>query len=96
MTSPGSELHRWAEEYRGSDLAVLTDPQVRRAVEDRASCSPRWLAPTSMAGKRSRPGQHDFPGSGQSFSDGVRAAHVDEYRLQWSLRPTIRRYTRQA
>lgn len=33
ITGPDSTPYRWAEEYRRSDLAVLTDPEVREAVE---------------------------------------------------------------
>ncbi len=33
ITGPDSIPYRWAEEYRRSDLAVLTDPEVREAVE---------------------------------------------------------------
>ncbi len=35
MTSPGAENYAWANEYRPSDLAVLTSPEVRRAIERR-------------------------------------------------------------
>jgi len=33
VTTPESPVYRWAQEYRASDLEVLTDPEVRRAVE---------------------------------------------------------------
>lgn len=35
LTTPESPVYRWAEEYRASDLAVLTDPDVKAAVQDR-------------------------------------------------------------
>lgn len=31
---PGSDTYRWAEEYRLSDQAVVTDPEIRRAIDD--------------------------------------------------------------
>ena len=34
ITRPGSIPFRWAEEYRRTDLEVLTDPEVRRRVDD--------------------------------------------------------------
>jgi hypothetical protein len=34
ITAPTSEPWRWAEEYRASDLATLTDPEVRRRIDD--------------------------------------------------------------
>jgi predicted glycoside hydrolase/deacetylase ChbG (UPF0249 family) len=34
ITAPSSEPWRWAEEYRASDLATLTDPEVRRRIDD--------------------------------------------------------------
>lgn len=33
ITRPGSDTFRWAEEYRRSDLEVLTHPEVRAAVD---------------------------------------------------------------
>ena len=33
LTSPGSLVYPWAEEYRASDLETLTDPEVRRTIE---------------------------------------------------------------
>lgn len=33
LTSPGSPVYPWAEEYRASDLETLTDPEVRRTIE---------------------------------------------------------------
>ncbi|MGA8118086.1 MAG: ChbG/HpnK family deacetylase [Actinocatenispora sp.] len=35
LHTPGSDTYRWAEEYRLSDQAIVTDPEIRRAVEDR-------------------------------------------------------------
>jgi predicted glycoside hydrolase/deacetylase ChbG (UPF0249 family) len=35
MTSPESENYAWANEYRPSDLAVLTSDEVKRAIEER-------------------------------------------------------------
>lgn len=32
LTSPSSPVYRWAQEYRASDLAVLTDPEVGSTV----------------------------------------------------------------
>ena len=34
LTGPDSVPYRWAAEYRLSDLAVLTDPDVRRLIDD--------------------------------------------------------------
>jgi predicted glycoside hydrolase/deacetylase ChbG (UPF0249 family) len=36
MTAPGTETYRWAEEYRLSDQAIVTDPEIRKAIEERA------------------------------------------------------------
>ncbi|HEY3563085.1 MAG TPA: ChbG/HpnK family deacetylase [Kribbella sp.] len=33
---PGSDTYRWAEEYRLSDQAIVTDPEIRQAIDDRA------------------------------------------------------------
>lgn len=33
---PGSDTYRWAEEYRLSDQAVVTDPDIHQAVKDRS------------------------------------------------------------
>ncbi|MEU4292657.1 ChbG/HpnK family deacetylase [Kribbella sp. NPDC026596] len=35
MHAPGSETYRWAEEYRLSDQEIVTDPEVRKAIEER-------------------------------------------------------------
>ena len=35
ITSPGSAVFRWAEEYRKSDLEVVTSPEVRDVIERR-------------------------------------------------------------
>ncbi|WP_433158398.1 carbohydrate deacetylase [Kribbella sp. CA-247076] len=35
MHAPGTETYRWAEEYRLSDQAVVTDPAIRKAIEER-------------------------------------------------------------
>ncbi|MFF0342270.1 carbohydrate deacetylase [Kribbella sp. NPDC004875] len=32
---PGSDTYRWAEEYRLSDQAIVIDPEIRQAIEDR-------------------------------------------------------------
>jgi len=34
ITGPTSSPWRWAEEYRASDLATLTDPEVRRRIDE--------------------------------------------------------------
>ncbi|MFG1817753.1 carbohydrate deacetylase [Kribbella sp. NPDC049174] len=35
MHAPGTETYRWAEEYRLSDQAIVTDPEIRKAIEER-------------------------------------------------------------
>ena len=35
LHAPGNETYRWAEEYRLSDQALVTDPEIRKAIEDR-------------------------------------------------------------
>ncbi len=35
LTAPGTETYRWAEEYRLSDQAIVTDPEIRKAIEER-------------------------------------------------------------
>ena len=35
LHAPGSDTYRWAEEYRLSDQAIVTDPEIRKAIEDR-------------------------------------------------------------
>ena len=35
MTSPGTETYRWGEEYRLSDQEIVTDPEIRTAIEER-------------------------------------------------------------
>ena len=35
MTSPGTYTYRWAEEYRLSDQEIVTDPEIRKAIEER-------------------------------------------------------------
>jgi predicted glycoside hydrolase/deacetylase ChbG (UPF0249 family) len=35
MHAPGSETYRWAEEYRLSDQEIVTDPEIRKAIEER-------------------------------------------------------------
>lgn len=35
MHAPGNETYRWAEEYRLSDQAIVTDPEIRKAIEER-------------------------------------------------------------
>jgi hypothetical protein len=35
LHSPGSDTYRWAEEYRLSDQAIVTDPEIRKVIEDR-------------------------------------------------------------
>ena len=35
LHSPGSDTYRWAEEYRLSDQAIVTDPEIRKAIEER-------------------------------------------------------------
>jgi hypothetical protein len=50
LTGPDSVPYRWAAEYRLSDLAVLTDPDVRRLIDDLGItlCSlPEALAPAA-------------------------------------------------
>ncbi len=34
LTGPDSIPYRWAEEYRKSDLEVVTDPEIRQAIQD--------------------------------------------------------------
>lgn len=34
LHAPGSETYRWAEEYRLSDQAIVTDPEIRKAVDE--------------------------------------------------------------
>jgi hypothetical protein len=34
LTGPDSVPYRWAADYRLSDLAVLTDPDVRKLIDD--------------------------------------------------------------
>jgi hypothetical protein len=34
ITGPQSPVVRWAEEYRKSDLETITDPDVRRRIDD--------------------------------------------------------------
>jgi predicted glycoside hydrolase/deacetylase ChbG (UPF0249 family) len=35
MTSPGTDTYRWGEEYRLSDQQIVTDPEIRQAIEAR-------------------------------------------------------------
>lgn len=35
LTAPGTETYRWAEEYRLSDQDIVTDPEIRKAIEER-------------------------------------------------------------
>lgn len=35
LHAPGTETFRWAEEYRISDQNLVTDPEIRKAIEDR-------------------------------------------------------------
>ncbi len=35
MHAPGTETYRWAEEYRLSDQAIVIDPEIRKAIEER-------------------------------------------------------------
>ncbi|GAA3143381.1 hypothetical protein GCM10010530_73900 [Kribbella aluminosa] len=35
LTAPGTNTYRWAEEYRTSDLSVVTHPEVRAAIDER-------------------------------------------------------------
>ncbi|MFI5698068.1 carbohydrate deacetylase [Kribbella sp. NPDC051586] len=35
LHKPGSDTYRWAEEYRLSDQAIVTDPEIRKAIEER-------------------------------------------------------------
>ena len=35
LHAPGSDTYRWAEEYRLSDQAIVTDPEIRKAIEER-------------------------------------------------------------
>jgi predicted glycoside hydrolase/deacetylase ChbG (UPF0249 family) len=34
LHAPGTETYRWAEEYRLSDQAIVTDPEIRKAIEE--------------------------------------------------------------
>jgi predicted glycoside hydrolase/deacetylase ChbG (UPF0249 family) len=34
LTTPGTETYRWAEEYRLSDQDIVTDPEIRKAIEE--------------------------------------------------------------
>ncbi|TCO50266.1 hypothetical protein EV646_102340 [Kribbella antiqua] len=34
LTAPGTETYRWAEEYRLSDQAIVTDPEIRKTIEN--------------------------------------------------------------
>jgi hypothetical protein len=50
LTGPDSVPYRWAAEYRLSDLAVLTDPDVRRLIDDlgiRLCSLPEAIAPAA-------------------------------------------------
>jgi hypothetical protein len=35
LHKPGSYTYRWAEEYRLSDQELVTDPEIRKAIEER-------------------------------------------------------------
>jgi hypothetical protein len=35
LTAPGTETYRWAEEYRLADQDIVTDPEIRKAIEER-------------------------------------------------------------
>ena len=35
LHAPGTETYRWAEEYRISDQDLVTDPEIRKAIEER-------------------------------------------------------------
>jgi predicted glycoside hydrolase/deacetylase ChbG (UPF0249 family) len=35
LHAPGNDTFRWAEEYRASDQALVTDPEIRKAIEER-------------------------------------------------------------
>jgi len=35
LTAPGTETYRWAEEYRLSDQDIVTDPEIRKAIDGR-------------------------------------------------------------
>ncbi len=35
LHAPGNETYRWAEEYRISDQELVTDPEIRKAIEER-------------------------------------------------------------
>jgi hypothetical protein len=35
LHAPGTETYRWAEEYRLSDQDIVTDPEIRKAIEER-------------------------------------------------------------
>jgi hypothetical protein len=35
LHAPGNETYRWAEEYRLSDQDLVTDPEIRKAIEER-------------------------------------------------------------
>jgi hypothetical protein len=35
LTAPGTETYRWAEEYRVADQEIVTDPEIRKAIEER-------------------------------------------------------------
>ncbi|MDX6291066.1 MAG: hypothetical protein QOH50_141, partial [Kribbellaceae bacterium] len=34
LTAPGTETYRWAEEYRVADQDIVTDPEIRKAIEE--------------------------------------------------------------